>query len=126
MEEEHEKSFTGKMYDMAEQYARTTFEIYKLKGIKLGAGVFAAVATGVILWLIFLMLLLFLSVGAAFYLGSLLGKWHHGFFIVGGFYGLIGLLIYLLGIKNLKEAIANFIVRQVFKDEKYDQHEQHQ
>lgn len=124
MEEAQEKSFTRRIYELVEQYAKTQFEIYKLKGIKMGAGVFAAVATGIILWLIFLMLLLFLSVGAAFYLGSLLGKWHHGFFIVAGFYALIGLLIYVFRVKNLKEAIANYIVAQVFEDDKINRDEQ--
>jgi hypothetical protein len=59
---------------------------------------------------------LFISFGAAFYFGSVLGGIHYGFFIVAGFYALLGLILYMLRIKCLKEKINNFIIRQIFKD----------
>ena len=114
--EEEEKSFTKKIYELVEQYAKTSMELYKLKAINIFAGVFAAVSTGIIMWLIFLMLLLFLSIGGAFYFGELLGKYHYGFFIIAGFYALIGLVIYIYRVKCLKEVINNFIIKQIFKE----------
>lgn len=114
--EEEEKSFTDKLYALAEQYVKTSMELYKLKAINMFAGAFAAVSTGIILWLIFLMLLLFLSIGGAFYFGELLGAWHYGFFLIAGVYGLIGVIIYIYRVKCLKETIHNFIVKQIFKD----------
>ena len=116
MEEEAEKSFAKRIYELVEQYARTSFEIYKLKAINMFAGVFAGIATGVILWLIFLMLLLFLSIGGAFYIGKSLGAYHHGFFIIAGFYLLLGILIYIFRVKCLKNVINNVIIKQIFKD----------
>ena len=113
---EEEKSFTQRLYDKAEQYFKTSVELYKLKAVSSFAEVFSAIATGFIIWVIFLMFLLFLSIGAAFYFGDLLGKWHYGFFIVSGIYLLTGFIIYLLRIKCLKERINNFIIRQIFKD----------
>ena len=113
---EEEKSFTKRLYDKAEQYVKTSVELYKLKGVNTFANVFAAVATGFIIWVIFLMFLLFISIAAAFYFGELLGKIHYGFFIVAGFYLLVGIIIYVLRVKCLKEKINNFIIGQIFKD----------
>lgn len=113
---EEEKSFTERIYEQVEEYAKTTVELYRLKAIKAFSDVFAAVATGFIIWVIISFFLVFLSIGAAFYLGELLGKWHYGFFIVAGFYALVGLIIYALRIKCLKDKINNFIIRQIFKD----------
>jgi len=113
---EEEKSFAGRIYKLVEQYAKTSLEIYKLKAIDLFAGFFATLVTGIVIWLIFLMLLLFLSIGAAFYLGHLLNAYHHGFFIVAGFYLLMGIVIYIYRAKCLKEVFNNLIIKMIFKD----------
>jgi uncharacterized membrane protein len=113
---EEEKSFTRKIYEQVEQYAKTTVELYKLKAINTAADLFAATATGFIIWVIVLMFLLFVSIGAAFYVGELLGHWHYGFFVVAGFYALVGVIIYIFRVKCLKERINDFIIRQIFKD----------
>jgi len=116
MEEEEEKSFTQRIYEQVEQYVKTTVELYKLKTIHTFSDLFAAIATGFIIWVIVFLTLIFASLGAAFYLGEVLGKWHYGFFIVAGFYVLVGLIIYMLRIKCLKERINNFIIKQIFED----------
>ncbi|HLA54486.1 MAG TPA: hypothetical protein VK623_00150 [Flavobacterium sp.] len=113
---EEEKSFTQKIYEQVEDYAKTTVGLYKLRAINTFADLFAAVSAGFILWVIFSLFLLFVSIGAAFYLGDLLGKWHYGFFIVAGFYILVGVIVYIFRVKCLKEKINNFIIKQIFKD----------
>lgn len=113
---EEEKSFTQRIYDQVEEYAKTTVELYRLKAINSLADVFAAVSTGFIIWVIISFFLVFVSIGAAFYIGEVLGKWHYGFFIVAGFYALVGIIIYALRFKCLKQRINNFIIRQIFKD----------
>ncbi len=113
---DEEKSFTERLYDKGVQYVETTIELYKLKGISAISGIFAGIAIGFVIWVIFLMFLLFLSIGAAFYFGDVLGKLYYGFFIVSGIYLLIGAIIFLVGIKNIKAKINNFIVGKLFKD----------
>ena len=118
MEEQpiEEKSFTERLHDQVEQYVKTSIELYKLKAVNTVSGVFAAVATGFILWVIFLLVLLFLSIGAGFYLGKVLGNWHYGFFIIAGFYLLIGVVIYIYRVECFTEKLKNFIIKQIFKD----------
>ena len=113
---DEEKSFTGKLYDQVEQYAKTTFELYKLKAAKTLSEVFASVATGFILWVLFLFILLFLSIGGAFYLGKVLGEWHYGFFALAGFYILLVVAIYLMRVKVLTRKLNDFIIKQIFKN----------
>ena len=113
---EEEKSFTEKIYEQVEDYAKTTVELYRLKAIKVFSDVFASVATGFIIWVIVSFFLVFLSIGLGFWIGKMLGEWYLGFFVVAGIYALTGVIIYALRIKCLKARINNFIIKQIFKD----------
>ena len=113
---DEEKSFTHRLYEKGEQYVKTTIELYKLKGISALAGIFSGIAIGFVIWILFFMFLLFVSVAGAFYFGELLGKLHYGFFIVAGIYALSILIIFMVGIKSLKGKINNMIVGKLFKD----------
>lgn len=116
MEEQEEKSFPKRLYEQVEQYVKTSVELYKLRAINTVADLIAAIGTGIILALFFSMFLLFVSVGAAFYIGEVLGKWHYGFFAVAGFYIILGLIVYALREKHVKEKINNFVIKQIFED----------
>ncbi len=113
---DEEKSFAGKIYDQVEQYAKTTVELYKLKTAKTLSEVFASVATGLILWVLFLFILLFFSIGAAFYLGKVMGEWHYGFMTIAGFYLIIVGIIYVYRVKCLTRRLNDYIIKQIFKD----------
>ncbi len=111
-----EKSFTHRLYDKGEQYVKTTIELYKLKGISALAGIFSGIAIGFVIWILFFLFLLFLSIASAFYFGDLLGKSYYGFFIVTGIYAVAILILFMIGIKNLKLKVNNLIVGKLFKD----------
>ncbi|RZJ34515.1 MAG: hypothetical protein EOO51_09285 [Flavobacterium sp.] len=111
-----EKSFTAKMYEQAEDYARTTIELYKLKATKTFAEIFASVSTGIILAVIFSLILLFGSIGLALYLGEVMGKWHYGFFAVMGLYAIVAVVIYIYRVKCFTERLTEYIIKKIFKD----------
>lgn len=115
MEEETEKPFTERIYEKVEQYVKTTIELYRLKTVNTIADLVAALVTGFAIWVIVFLFLIFVSFGAAFYLGDLLGKWHYGFFIVAGIYIVLGILLYVFR-NSLKTTLNNFIVKQIFED----------
>lgn len=52
--------------------------------------------------------LLFLSLGAAFWLGTILGTTAEGFLVVGGFYVLFGIILFLLRNKIEKPLLKRF------------------
>jgi hypothetical protein len=113
---EEERSSAQKIYEQVEQYAKTSLELYRLKAIDTSADIFAVISTGLIIWVFFSFFLVFVSIGAAFYFGELLGKWYYGFFIVAGIYMVIGLIVYAIRKKYLKEKINNYVIRQIFKE----------
>lgn len=113
---QEEPSRFSRLYDHAEQYVKTSAELYRLKAVKTGAGIFSSVTTGFILGVVFSMVLLFASVGLAFYIGSVLGAWHHGFFIVCGIYLIAGIMVYLLRTKIIRRKLNDYFVKEVFED----------
>ena len=80
----------------AKSYLESSHQFYKLKGFKVmmkAIVVFAKIASVSVM---LVLALLFLSASAAFWAGEALGSNALGFLIVGGFYILIGIIIYLL------------------------------
>lgn len=106
----------SRMYDQTERYVKTTIELYRLRAVKKGAGIFSSVATGVVLGLVFVMVLLFASIGLAFYLGDVLGGWHYGFFIVCGLYLIVGTLVYVFRNKFIRKRLSDYFVKEIFED----------
>lgn len=56
-----------------------------------------------------------LSIGIAFWIGSEMGKTSYGFFIVGGFYALVGLFVYLFRRSWIKKPLSNLIIDKIIK-----------
>lgn len=70
--------------------------------------------TLIILLVIFAFALMLLSVGAAKYLGHVLESEWNGFFIVGGFYVVLGIFLIALKKKVIGEPVLNSIVKGIF------------
>jgi hypothetical protein len=56
-----------------------------------------------------------LNIGLGLYLGSMLGKSYYGFFVLTGFYLIIGTLFYLFRNKWIREPISNVIIKKIAK-----------
>jgi hypothetical protein len=111
-----EPSQISRLYDQTEQFVKTSVELYKLRAVKTGAGVFSSVATGVVLGVVFLMAIMFASGGLAFYLGKLLGAWHHGFFAVCGLYLIVGIIVYIFRNKFIRRGLSDYFVKEILED----------
>ncbi|WP_421798409.1 hypothetical protein [Haliscomenobacter sp.] len=103
------------LFESLETYSKTTFELAKLKALEsFSKGIAALFAKiGVVI-----MLLLFgvlLSIGASLMLGELLGKTYYGFFVVAGFYLILGLLAHFFLYHWIKGPIGNTLINQVFQ-----------
>lgn len=103
------------LFESLETYSKTTFELAKLKALEsFSKGIAALFAKmGVVI-----MLLLFgvlLSIGASLMLGELLGKTYYGFFIVAGFYLILGVLAHFFLYHWIKDPIGNTLINQVFQ-----------
>ncbi|MBZ9626918.1 phage holin family protein [Psychroflexus sp. CAK57W] len=70
---------------------------------------------------ILVLILLFLSIGLSFLIGNQLGSVSHGFFIVGGVYIILLILINLLGKKLLEKPVLKFLNKILNSGDKLDE-----
>lgn len=106
------------LYEKAEQYAKTTLELYKLKTIDKVTDVFASIASRFAIAAIIALFFVLLTVGLALYLGELLGKTYYGFFALALFYALLAIVLIIMRKQWLEDKLNNYIINQIFKEKK--------
>jgi cytochrome c biogenesis protein CcdA len=103
------------LIDKSKDYLETKIELTRLKTIDKSADILSAVVVTIAMFFISFLLVLFISLALALYLGKILGAYHYGFFIVGGIYAIILLLIYVKREKWIKTPIANELISKMLK-----------
>ena len=97
------------------EYVKTSIELAKLKIFDKVADVVSALIPHTALFAVIICLLLFLSLGCAFWLGGILNEIYLGFFVVAGFYGLLALVLHFFMNKRFKNLISDYVVKQLLK-----------
>ena len=99
----------------ATDVAETKIELMKLKAAgKISASLSSLVA--VMMVMVFSVAgLLILSFGFAFLIGDKLHNVSYGFFIVGGFYALVGLLVFYNRKKWVQDPLSNLFIDKIIK-----------
>jgi Putative Actinobacterial Holin-X, holin superfamily III len=103
------------LIDKSKDYLDTKIELTKLKTIDKSADVLSSVVVMVSMIFFAFLFILFFSLAIALLLGKALGAYHYGFFIMGGFYGIILLLIYVQRERWIKIPIANGLISKMLK-----------
>jgi hypothetical protein len=103
------------LIDKSKDYLETKIELTRLKSIDKSADVLSTVVVTVSMLFVSFLLILFISTGAALFLGKMLGAYHDGFFIMGGFYAIILLVIYVKREKWIKTPVANVLISKMLK-----------
>ncbi len=103
------------LIDKSKDYLETKIELTKLKTIDKSADILSTVVVTVSMLFVSFLLILFISLAAALFLGKMLGAYHYGFFIMGGFYAIILLVIYVKREKWIKTPIANELINKMLK-----------
>jgi membrane-bound ClpP family serine protease len=101
------------LFQKFKDYVEVRLELFKLKSINKAAGFMSASITIFALIIIFSAVLLCFTIGAALFIGELLGKLYFGFFVIGGIYLLIGLLIYKMRDKLIKTKVTNNLIKEL-------------
>jgi hypothetical protein len=97
------------------EYLKTNIQLIKLQAVGKASHIIATVLSQLILLIIAVFFMLFLNIGIALWIGSLLGKLCYGFFIVAAFYVLIGLVFIIFKKKMIKKPINNFLIKELLK-----------
>jgi hypothetical protein len=103
------------LIDEVKEYGKTTAELYKLKAVDKSADLLSSMIFRAVVTIILVLFFLFMSIGLAFWLGSILGETWYGFFVLGGFYGVVAIVISLIANKWVKRTIGDTIVKQILK-----------
>ncbi len=107
---ENEKSAIESLIEKVETYGKTSFDLLKLKAVDKTAEAVSTTVSYVFMALFIFMFVLFVSIGSALWLGELLGKTYYGLFCVAGFYGILGVVLYLLRGSIIKKPVTNSII----------------
>ena len=101
------------LFQKIKEYADVRLNLFKLKSINKFAGFMSLSITFIILIVIFSTILLCITIGAALLIGEWVGKIYCGFFIVGGIYLIIGLVIYSMRDKLIKTKVSNKLIKEL-------------
>jgi hypothetical protein len=112
---EDRKELVEDLFEKAEAYAKTSFEIYKLKTANKMAEVVASLVARLVVILFLSFFFLMINIGLAIWLGEALGQVYYGFFIVSGLYAIIAVCLYVFRDTIIKNPIINSIISQVLK-----------
>src|SRR5687767_5548812 len=91
-----ERSRLETFAEHAKDYAELRVELVKLEAAAKISNVVSGIASAVVIGLVGLFTLMFVSVGVAWWIGQANNNPSMGFFIVGGFYALVGVIAYVM------------------------------
>jgi Putative Actinobacterial Holin-X, holin superfamily III len=103
------------LIDKSKDFLDTRIELAKLKTIDKSADVLSTVVVMVSMLFVGTLVIVLFSIGLALLLGNLLGAYHYGFFIVGGFYAIVLLVLYIQRDKWIKTPISRELINKMLK-----------
>lgn len=112
---ENDTSTIEILFKKAEEYTRTTVELFKLQAVDKAADVISSLLSRIIVSIIFVLFGFLFNIGLSLLVGELVGKAYYGFFIVSGFYLLVAIILHITKDKALTTPIRNFIIVQMLK-----------
>ena len=112
---EDQSNLMESLLERVTEYGNTSLELAKLKALDQTSDVVSSLIPQCVVFILYSVFILFLSLGFAFWLGGILGNTYYGFFIVGALYGLIGIIVHLFMYKWLKNHIGNYFIKKLLK-----------
>ena len=103
------------LFERAEEFGKTTYELSKLKTLRTTTAVVTALISRLSVIMMISMFILILNIGIALFLGEILGKTYWGFFIVAGFYLLAGIVFHLFMENWIKKPLFDLIIKKALQ-----------
>lgn len=112
---EEKVNFLEPLFERAEIYGNTSYELFKLKALDKTTDVLSSLASRGITILVIVMFITVTNIGVSLLLGEILGKLYYGFFCVAGFYGILTLALHFFMHDWVKKIAGNSIISQMLK-----------
>ncbi|MGC1389530.1 MAG: hypothetical protein WA816_00680 [Bacteroidales bacterium] len=103
------------LLERASEYSKTSFELLKLKTLDKTTNVVSSLVPQSIVLVLIASFMLFLNLGLALWLGDILGKAFYGFFVVAGFYILVGIVIHFFMHNWIRKLVGNYFIKRMLK-----------
>ncbi|MDX1461460.1 MAG: phage holin family protein [Marinirhabdus sp.] len=107
----------GETGNKIQDYLKSTAEYYKLRLFKSSMKFATSLINMLVLGSILLLFLAFVSVGVAMWLGTIMGGLRFGFFIVGGIYLIVFVLMYIFGRDHITRLLLTKFSELIIEDE---------
>jgi hypothetical protein len=107
-------SFMEPLLEKVGHFGQLNIDLIKYKILDKVADMISSFIARFLLMLSISILVIFLSISAALWLGEILGKDYYGFLIVTGFYGIVTILILYLQ-RSIKHKMNNWIITKMLK-----------
>ncbi|MEW5677282.1 hypothetical protein ABGT15_13285 [Flavobacterium enshiense] len=104
------------LYIKAEKYSKTSLELLKLSAIDKTTDVISSLALLICLSMVVAIFTLFINIGIGLLLGKLLDNYALGFFIISGFYVILGIVLYRFRHKLIKDPISSLVIKKLLRD----------
>jgi hypothetical protein len=101
------------LFETAGDYVENRINLFKLKTVDKSADIIASLSAWLIIALFIIFGFVIINLGLCIWLGSVLGASWYGFFVMGGFYLLLGVLILAFKNKWIKEPVGDLIIKKL-------------
>lgn len=108
-------SFLEPLLEKVGHFGQLNIDLIKFKILDKMADLISSFIARFLLLLMISIFAIFLSIGAALYLGDLMGRPYYGFIIVSGFYGIIAILVMYLQ-NTIKCRMNNLIISKMLNE----------
>lgn len=109
------KEESNTIFDQAEQYIKTSMELYTLRVTGKVAKIVSTLVTQLVIGVLAMIVLFMLSMFLAFWIGDLMGRAYLGFLIIGGVIGLVTWILFLKRDKLIRMPVMNDIISEILK-----------
>ena len=103
------------LFERAEDYGKTTLKLLELNAIDKSADVISSLVSRLAVIMAVVLSVLIINIGIALWIGKLLGDAFYGFFIMGGFYGILAVILQVFRDQWIKYPVSNSIIKQMMK-----------
>ena len=100
-----------KLFERIEQYSKTSLDLYKYSAIYETAALFSSLAVKLIMTFIIFIVALLFTIALSLWMGGMLENTAYGFLIMGFFYIVLGVFLFLFRKTWIKTPISNFVIK---------------
>ena len=99
------------LFSKATDYLETKVELLELKAAGKTSDIASTFVSGLVIGIVSALVILFLNIGVAIWLGGIFGAVYLGFFAVAAFYLVVLLIVYLARTHLLKTPVKHSVIK---------------